>query len=260
MGRDSVFGTFLVATVLCVVCSVLVSAAAVGLRTKQEENKELDRKKNILLAAALCEKNASSGDVDEIYSEKIREVLIDLDSGEVAELSEGERKAYDAVKAAKDPDLNQPVEPASALNGIRQREPYASVYKIVDGETVDGYIFPVYGKGLWSTLYGFLALDADKTTVKGITFYQHAETPGLGGEVDNEGWKSLWPGKKVYSEEGEVALQVVKGKAAAEQPRADYEVDGLSGATITTRGVSDLVQYWLGPEGFGTYLEKQPAT
>jgi Na+-transporting NADH:ubiquinone oxidoreductase subunit C len=109
----------------------------------------------------------------------------------------------------------------------------------------------VYGKGLWSTLYGFLSVEADKATVRGITFYKHAETPGLGGEVDNANWKQLWHGKQAFDSDGAVALGVIKGKAPAEDPHA---VDGLSGATITSNGVDDMVKYWLGPEGFGKFL------
>ncbi len=116
-------------------------------------------------------------------------------------------------------------------------------------------VLPVEGYGLWSTLYGFIALEADLTTIRGITFYQHGETPGLGGEVDNPNWKRKWVGRKAFGPEGEVKIHVVKGLAGppSEDP---YEVDGLSGATITSRGVSHLVQFWLGEQGFGPFLEK----
>jgi Na+-transporting NADH:ubiquinone oxidoreductase subunit C len=116
-------------------------------------------------------------------------------------------------------------------------------------------VIPVEGKGLWSTLYGFLALDKDVNTIKGLTFYQHAETPGLGGEVDNPKWKALWPGRKAFGDDGQPKIAVIKGQAGpvAEDP---YQVDGLSGATITARGVSHLVQFWLGTNGFGPYLKQ----
>jgi len=116
-------------------------------------------------------------------------------------------------------------------------------------------VLPVEGKGLWSTLYGFLALDKDVNTIKGLTFYQHGETPGLGGEVDNPKWKALWPGRKAFGDDGQPKIAVIKGQAGpvAEDP---YQVDGLSGATITARGVSHLVQFWLGTHGFGPYLKQ----
>ncbi|MCA9241669.1 MAG: Na(+)-translocating NADH-quinone reductase subunit C [Planctomycetales bacterium] len=260
MQRDSVSFTFLVATVLCVVCSFLVSGAADLLRPIQEKNKELDKSKNVLLAAGLIDSSADPATVTNVFSERIRSVMINLDSGEPASESEAP-KGYDPRKAAKNPALQQPVEPPDALRGIRFREPIAPVYLILEeGEEgaepkVEGYILPIYGKGLWSTLYGFLALDGDARTVRGITFYEHGETPGLGGEVDNPNWKSTWKGK-IALEDGEVLLHVLKGGAPEGSPAAASTIDGLSGATLTTKGVDALVQYWLGPQGFGPYLEK----
>lgn len=256
--KDTALGTFLVALILCVVCSVLVSAAAVALKAKQDTNKELDKKKNVLYAAGYKEEITDSKSVDAIFAERIEEVLIDIATGEpateeqLAEAGVTDPTKYDQKKAAKDPAIQEPVEPAGALPGISQREPFASVYKIVEEGENKGYIFPVYGKGLWSTLYGFIAVESDRETVRGITFYSHAETPGLGGEVDNQGWKDSWKEKQVYDEEGNVALTVVKGNATS-----DTQIDGLSGATITSKGVDNLVKYWLGPTAYGQYLDKQ---
>ncbi len=256
--KDTALGTFMVALILCVVCSVLVSTAAVALSTKQEVNKELDKKKNVLFAAGYKDEIDAGKAVDDIFAERIEEVLIDLSTGEpateeqLAEAGIADVAKYDQKKAAKDPAMQTPVNPAGALPGISQREPFAWVYKIVEEGKAQGFIFPVYGKGLWSTLYGFIAVESDCETVRGITFYSHAETPGLGGEVDNQGWKDSWKEKHVYGEDGEVALSVVKGKASGET-----QIDGLSGATITSKGVDNLVKYWLGPTAFGQYLDKQ---
>ena len=119
------------------------------------------------------------------------------------------------------------------------------------------YIFPIEGKGLWSTLYGFLAVNKDLNTVEGIIFYAHGETPGLGGEIENPRWTGLWPGKKVFDKDGSPAISVVKGQA---KPGDPYQVDGLSGATITARGVMHLVRFWMGDEGYGNYLKTQSST
>lgn len=251
--RDSTLGTFMVALVLCLVCSSIVAVAAVMLKPLQDYNKELDRKKNILLSAGLCEKSASAKDVDSVYEESIVARLVNLETGELVG-EDIDPATYDAKKAAKDADLQVAVQPEGGLPGIKFREPYAFVYEIQKSGQTDGYILPIYGKGLWSTLYGFIAVGADRQTVRGITFYAHAETPGLGGEVDNQRWKDLWPGKQAYAENGDVALTVLKGKAEADDPHA---VDGLSGATITTKGVDRLVQYWIGPDAFGRYLSQQ---
>ena len=122
-----------------------------------------------------------------------------------------------------------------------------------DGE-LDTLVLPVRGYGLWSTLYGFLALQEDLNTVAGLGFYQHGETPGLGGEVDNPKWRSLWEGKKLYNEDGELAIQIVKGGVDPQSPNAKYRVDALAGATLTSNGVNNLLHFWLGENGFGPFI------
>ena len=104
----------------------------------------------------------------------------------------------------------------------------------------------------------FLALNPNARTIRGLTFYEHKETPGLGGEVDNPRWKALWPGRLATDENGVPKISVVKGRAGpvSEDP---YHVDGLSGATITSNGVTNLMDFWLGENGFGPYLSKQRA-
>lgn len=251
MQPNSVSGTFTVATVLCVVCSLFVAGTAEALRGRIAENKELDRKKNILIAAGLSDGKESSDQVDAIYEENITEVMVDLATGDV--MSEEQIPAgYDPKKASKDPDLRVPVKD-NGLMGIRDREPYAPVYQLNSG----GYVLPIYGKGLWGTLWGFLALEKDAKTVKGVTFYDHKETPGLGAEVENKEWQGEWVGKTIVDEEGNVQLRVKKGQTPSDSPQFAYTIDGLSGATITSKGVDYLATYWLGDEGFGKYLAKQ---
>jgi len=128
------------------------------------------------------------------------------------------------------------------------------VYIFREGDSIDKIVLPVRGAGLWSTLYGFLALEADLNTVAGLGFYEHAETPGLGGEVDNPVWKARWPGKKVYGDGNQVQLTVLKGSVDTSRSGAEYQVDGLSGATLTTRGVGNLIQFWMGDNGYAKFL------
>jgi len=143
------------------------------------------------------------------------------------------------------------------LHKAKRAEPDKILRDVYIAETADGkqvYCVPISGYGLWSTLYGFLALEADLNTVKGITFYEHGETPGLGGEVDNPRWKSQWPGKQVYRDD-EAAIALAKGAVDKQSPDAPWRVDGLSGATLTARGVTNLVQFWLGEQGFKPFLD-----
>jgi Na+-transporting NADH:ubiquinone oxidoreductase subunit C len=145
---------------------------------------------------------------------------------------------------------------------VGRRAKYAPVFRVKreGGNGIEAVILPVHGYGLWSTLYGFLALDLDLNTIRGLTFYEHGETPGLGGEVDNPRWKHLWVGKKAFDENGDLRIAVIKGQVNPSAPAAKYEVDGISGATLTSRGVSNLIRFWLGDEGFGPYLDRLRAT
>jgi Na+-transporting NADH:ubiquinone oxidoreductase subunit C len=143
------------------------------------------------------------------------------------------------------------------IASIKRRAKYATVYLVKDEQgKLQKVILPVYGYGLWSTLYGFLALQGDINTVVGLGFYEHAETPGLGGEVDNPAWKAQWVGKKIFDDQGNIAIRVTKSPVAESDPRAVYDIDALSGATLTSNGVNNLVHFWVGPDGFGPYLQK----
>ncbi len=252
MQRNSTTYMFGFASLICVVCAVLVSGAAVALKERQESNAALDKQKNVLFAAGLATRDEalSRKDLIQRFEDSVRSVAVELETGD--EVDSVDTEAYDMEKEAAGPEGRGA---PSNLSAIKRLPKYAVVYKVLgeDGN-LEMVVLPIKGYGLWSTLYGFLAVDKDGTTVRGITYYQHAETPGLGGEVDNLGWKAKWPGRKIYDDAGAVELKVIKGQAGP--PSADpYQVDGLSGATITSRGVTNMVDFWLGDNGFAPYLE-----
>jgi Na+-transporting NADH:ubiquinone oxidoreductase subunit C len=238
--------------VLAAICSLLVAGAAIGLRPRQEANKVRDRKKNILIVAGLYDAKAS---VEKSF-EQIEPRIVDLATGEYVAKDQLDPATFDQRAAAKDPTLSVDIPADKDLAGIGRREKYSLVYLVKKDDQLDQVILPIDGKGLWSTLYGFLALSGDLNTVKGITFYEHGETPGLGGEVDNPAWKGQWAGKKIYDKDGRVQLHVAKGTADKSNP---HQVDGLSGATLTANGVTNLVKYWLGEDGFKKLLERLQA-
>ncbi len=274
MQRDSITNTIVVATVLCLVCSLLVSTAAIQLRDKQQTNAEVFRKRNVLQVAGLSmEEIEAGGGVQQVFEQRVRDMIVDLRDGTVA----GEKLAeamgmetsavadaiakYDPVKAGKDAELTPELGTAfpnkkQDIAGIgKGRENFAHVYRYAASESdAPKWIFPIRGRGLWSMLRGFIALESDLQSVAGITYYEHAETPGLGGEVDNPNWKAKWHGKKVYGPAGEVQLKVAKGAAESGDP---YAIDGLSGATITSNGVTNMIEFWMGEDGFRPFVENR---
>ena len=242
--NDTVSKTLIVAISLCVVCSVIVSGAAVLLKDRQVANVLEDRNRNILAAAGLLEEGVS---VSQQF-ERVDVRLVDLRTGKFSE--EYDAQSFNQRSAAKDPQLSTALDAAEDIASLGRRENYAPVYLVLAAGEIEKVILPIYGAGLWGKLYGFVALEADGNTVAGLGFYEHKETPGLGGEVDNPRWKSIWPGKQVYRD-GEVAIGLVKGAADSS---SSYEIDGLAGATLTSRGVTNLVQFWLGADGFGPFI------
>lgn len=257
--RDSLFNTLLVATVLCVACSLAVSGAAVALRPRQEANEKLDQQKNILDATGLAlgeyGVQASELDLNQIdeLNGWITQKLVNLETGEYTD--EIDIGAYDMVEAAADPNMSIAITDSNYNIGEPRRPTVMKIFFVREpgSDNIQQVVLPLYGKGLWGTLYGYLALRSDLNTIQGLTFYQHKETPGLGGEVDNPSWKAQWEGVKLFDEDGIPAAQVFKGPA----PLGDnYSVDGLSGATITSRGVTNLIQYWASDEAYGAFLRE----
>jgi Na+-transporting NADH:ubiquinone oxidoreductase subunit C len=206
--NDTIGKTVGVALALCIVCSVVVSTAAVMLKPAQVANKQQDFKRNILAAAGMLE---SGKKVEEQFS-AVTTKLVDMETGTFTELPGGP-DAYDQRSASKDPATSSVLPAELDLAKIKRRANVAEVYLVEKDGQLDTVILPIKGYGLWSTLYGFLALGSDLNTVKGLGFYEHGETPGLGGEVDNPKWKELWIGKKAYTDSGEVGLTVIKGTA-----------------------------------------------
>ena len=254
MSRNSAGYVVGFAIAVCFVCSILVSGAAVSLKDRQNANALADKQKKVLTVAGILEEGASvsNEEADQLFAANIQARAVDMATGTYAADDAVDVATYDQRKASKDPALS---EPAPANNAKVQRVPnHAVVYQVMgDAGQVEQIILPIEGAGLWSTLYGFVAIESDGDTIGGITFYEHGETPGLGGEIDNPKWKALWPGRKISNAEGDLAIQVIKG-AAGPASNAPNQVDGLSGATLTANGVTNALHFWLGPDGFGPYL------
>lgn len=251
--KDSFSRTLIFVVALSLVCSIVVSTAAVSLRSKQQDNAVLDVQRNILSVAGLLKDNTN---VKETYNEFIVPKLVNIKTGEfVAKSEEGQTAdRYNQRAAAKDPKQSIKLSPEQDFAKIIRRADIAKVYLVKDAAgKITKVILPVHGNGLWSMMYAFVAVATDGNTIDGITYYDQAETPGLGGEVENFKWRSQFVGKKLYDMNFKPAIRIVKGGA---QPGSEHDVDGLSGATLTSNGVQHTFDFWLGSQGFGPFLAK----
>ncbi len=255
--RDGLGNVVTVAFGICLLCSIVVSSASVLLKPRQEANKELDRKQNILRAAGLLpegeQRSVDGVGIDELFN-KFDVRLVDLDSGKYAE--QGDVNAWASARAAKDPAMSRPLGEAQDRAQIGRRENVSLVYVREGADGLDKLVLPVRGYGLWGTLFGYLALDGNLERVAGISFHSHKETPGLGGEVDSPAWQEQWPGVALFDAAGAPAVRLVKIRSPVGSIFAKHEVDALSGATLTSRGVENLINFWVGDLGFGPYLKR----
>lgn len=253
--NDTIKKTFIVATVLCLVCAVVVSSAAVLLRPLQEQNRQEDIQRNILDIAGLLEPGE---DIQEQF-EQVESRVINFETGTFTD--EVDPDNYDQLAAARNPEMSNKIPEDTDIASISRQEKYGKVY-LVEGEQgeLETIVLPIRGYGLWGTLYGFIALEAQTYEVVGLGFYQHQETPGLGGEVDNPRWKEQWEGKRIYGNDlDEVEVSVVKGEIQPSDPDADYKIQGLTGATLTSRGIQYMLDYWMGEQGYAKFLRNLKA-
>jgi Na+-transporting NADH:ubiquinone oxidoreductase subunit C len=215
------------AIAICVVISAALAVTANILKPTQDAAAEFDRRKNVMIAAGLVAADdlRPRAELEKLYRDRVEEVVVDTETGKVAE-----GKTVADVAALK-----------SAADKLRYR--VVAIGKAPDGKP-ETYVVPISGKGLWSTIYGYLALERDLEHVRGVTFYKHGETPGLGGECENPAWCAQWRGKSILDEQHKlVGVIVKKGKVDATIPAEKlHKVDGLSGSTITSNGITRFVK------------------
>ncbi|KFZ28270.1 Na(+)-translocating NADH-quinone reductase subunit C [Pseudidiomarina atlantica] len=249
--NESLGKTLFVVVALCLVCAIVVSGSAVGLKPIQQKNAALDMQRNVLDAAGLLEADT---DVVAVFNERVETKLVNLDTLEVVDSANGQDPvAYDPIAAANKPEWSTKLEKSADIAGIGTRENVTKVYLIkgADGELATAVLY-VRGYGLWGTMYGLLALESDMNTVKGINFYEHSETPGLGGEIQNPKWVAQWQGKEIYGDEhASIELDIMKNPS-----QENHDIDALSGATLTSNGVDNLVAYWFSDKAYGPLLDK----
>lgn len=250
--KESTVKTFLIVFVLCLICSIFVAGVTVSLRGIQEKAKALDKQSNIVLVSGL-KYDPDRDDAGEIFKNHIETKLLNLATGEyVTDPEIKNPEDYDYVGFSKKKAYKVDIDKSQYKLGIQARSKIMPVYIARnDQKEIVSIILPIYGQGLWSTLYGLFAVSANGQDVVGINFYEHGETPGLGGEISNPAWTDKWKGKSIY-QNGKV-IKVVKGPA---DPTHKAEVDGISGATLTGVGVTNTVAYWLSVNGYKPFLDK----
>jgi len=253
--RDSPIRALLTVMVTAVVCSFLVSASVVLLRPIQLNNKLLQRSGNVLALTGLL---AADGVIED---DAMLELFKGLDARVVnideAELDSGfDPYTFDGRSAAADPELSVAVPSGDDLASLGRRSRYETVYLVWRKGELERVVLPIRGAGMWSMLYGYISLESDFNTIAGVMFYEQNETPGLGDQIAKPHWQEKWVGKKLYEDTDEVLFHVAEGPVAAGASGADYQVDALTGATITANAVTALVRYWFGPHGYGPLLRR----
>lgn len=249
MPEESPVRVLCTAALVCLLCSIVVASAAVGLRPLQQANQRRDKQRYILQTAGLI-KPGQRADIDTLFKQ-IEGRVVDLRSGRFVDGLSPEE--LDKQGSAAD---MIPLAPEDDVAGLGQKPSRRAVYVVKQGGRVARWILPVEGKGLWSTMRGFVAMQPDLTTIAAFCIYDHGETPGLGGEVSSPGWLALWDGKTAVDRQGQPILEVVKGIVDPKGPEAHHQIDGMSGATLTGRGVTNLIHFWLGQQGYGPLLEQ----
>ena len=251
--NESITKTIGVAFCVCLICSLVVSFSAVSLRDLQNENKLNDKRIKILQAADIY--NPDEEIKDQFL--KLETKFVNFETGKLMDTyMDFSLEEYDPILATRDSNLSSKVPTSEDIAVIKNRENIGKIFILRnDDYSINKLILPIRGYGLWGTLYGYISIENDFNTIAGIEFYDHKETPGLGAEVDNPKWKNLWPGKEIY-QNGEVSLTVIKGKVDNNDKGAQYEIDGLSGATITSRGVTNMIAYWFGESGYSKLFKE----
>ena len=253
MTRESPRKAILVVMLTALICSGLVSAAVVMLRPIQLNNQMLDQSRNIMQLTGLLPADGQLEDDEllDLYKTLDRRIVHIDAAGFDGEI---DPVTFNLSRADNDPELSVGIPPDQDLASLGRRSSYTPVYMVWDGAQLDRIILPVRGNGMWSMLRGYIALESDLNTISGMTFYEQNETPGLGDQITHEHWLEQWQGRRIYDAQGNPRFRVNEGAVQPGTAIAEFEVDGLTGATVTGNAVTGMVHYWFGPHGYRDFL------
>ena len=248
--NDSPLKVIVVTLCVCLAASILVTGSAVLLRPMQTVNKEREREARI--AEIVARLPDLAGEIPLLESVSVEARVVDLESGRY--VRDIDPAQFEQRRAAKDPTQSVAIPAERDLAQIGRRARFAVVHLVRRDEQLLLVILPVRGHGFGSMLYGYLGLSGDTGSVVGLSFYEHGETPGLGALIDDPEWRAQWLGKKVWDDQGQPGLGVAETALEPDAPEGVYLADALTGATWTARGVTNLLRFWLGDDGFGPFL------
>jgi Na+-transporting NADH:ubiquinone oxidoreductase subunit C len=253
MSKDSPLKALIVVLAVSLACSVLVSTASIMLKPIQLLNQKVERSRNIVALTGLVpvDKDLSNDEILDVV-ELLDFRIVNIDTGEFDTSIDPEK--FDARAAVNDPELSVAIPQADDLARLGRRTRFAIVYLVWKDDELKRLIFPIHGQGMWSTLHGFLALERDLNTIAAVTFYEQAETAGLGDQITRPDWQAKWQGRQLFDNQGEVRFRIAAGSVQEGSATARYQVDAMSGATVTGNAVTRLVEFWFGPNGYQAFL------
>ena len=241
--------------VVALVCSVLVSVSAVMLRPIQLQNELIQRYRNIVSLTGIASGEEQLADVEILTAVNELDVrVLNLSTGEFE--PELDPDTVDARAALNDAEASIAIPAAQDPARLGRRAVHEVVYLVWSGDQLDRIILPISGQGMWSSLFGFLALEADLNTIAAVTFYEQTETAGLGDQIQNPDWNARWVGRRIYGNAGDVRFRIAAGVVDDDSAAATHEVDGLSGATVTTDAGTALVRFWFSEMGYQPFLTR----
>jgi Na+-transporting NADH:ubiquinone oxidoreductase subunit C len=254
MDNESPLKAIIVVTATALVCSILVTVAAVTLQPFQRAYQDLERNRHIVRISGMTDPDVELSDREIVAAFRDLDArLVDLDQGVFDETINPD--TFATGKAAGDPEFSVTIPADQDVAGLSRRPRLVTVYLVRDGDDLQRIILPVYGQGMWSTIYGFLALESDLNTIADMAFYAQGETAGIGDQILRPDWLAQWRGKRLYDEQGVFRFRIAGGAVIPGSPEATYQVDALTGASVTAGGVTNLIRYWLGPHGFARFLQ-----
>ena len=253
MREETPVRTLLVATGIALGCAIMVSTAVYFLRPMQLAYANLERNRTIVEAAGLAPRDSGLSDravVSRFVELQVR--VVDLETGQFTE--DVDAQLYDQRAASNDPTMSVAIPESLDLAGLGRRARYAPVYLATEGGRIDRIVLPIHGQGMWSTIYGYLALQSDLNTVADVRIIEHGETAGIGDRIQDPAWQAEWVGTRIHDDAGELRFQVMRNADPS------FGVDVISGATVTAEAVGNMVRYWLGEHGYGPLLDNLGAT